>query len=292
MAATTDKGSEMASGTRTNSGSFGSRGNYNRLIDNFGPPSAAVTSQAPYRQAADGTWLRWDGGTWVASPDGPPSARPPVSDVRPFLAAEVFNKVLLLAGIALTFGILAALLLVPVGVAVVCMIAALVVAVVTIVRPHRAPVLAPVFAALEGITLGVISKLFAGQDAQIVPLAIIGTTVVFFGVLAAYRTGLVKVGPTFVKATIIAGLGLLGVMLAVVLGLNFPGTSQGTTYFVVFGVLYLVIAVMDLFVDFAYVTRAEQAGVSHEGEWFAAFSIMVSVVMIYLALLRILGGRR
>ena len=65
-----------------------------------------------------------------------------------------------------------------------------------------------------------------------------------------------------------------------------------TLYFLVFGLLYLVLGVMDLFVDFAYVTQAEQVGLSHEGEWFAAFSIMVSLVMIYLALLRILGGRR
>ncbi|MHB1710638.1 MAG: Bax inhibitor-1/YccA family membrane protein, partial [Acidimicrobiales bacterium] len=97
--------------------------------------------------------------------------------------------------------------------------------------------------------------------------------------------------PAFVRATVIAGFGLLAVMLAVMLGLNFPGASQGTTSFVVFGILYLIIGVMDLFVDFAYVTQAERAGVSHEGEWFAAFSIMISVVMIYLALLRIFGGR-
>jgi uncharacterized YccA/Bax inhibitor family protein len=283
----------MATGTRTNNGSLGAKSNYNRLIDNFAAPSATTgTTTSQYRQGPDGSWVRWDGAGWVASAGGPPAVRPPVSDVRPFVAAEVFNKVLLLAGIVLAFGVLAALLHVPTGAAVVCMLAALVVAVVTMVRPHRAPVLAPVFAGLEGVTLGVISKFFVGQDAQIVPLAIIGTTVISFAVLGAYRTGLVKVGPTFVRATVIAGFGLLAVMIAVMFGMQVPGTSQGTTYFLVFGVLYLILAVMDLFVDFAYVTRAEQAGVSHEGEWFAAFSIMISVVMIYLALLRIFGGRR
>jgi uncharacterized YccA/Bax inhibitor family protein len=282
----------MATSTRSNKGSLGSRSNYDRLIGSFSTSSAATgTAPEQYRQGRDGSWAQWDGAKWVPSSDGPPSVRPPVSDARPFVAAEVFNKVLLLAGIALTFGVLGALLHVPVAAAVVCMIAALVVAVVTMFRPHKAPVLAPVFAALEGVTLGVISKLFVGQDAQIIPLAIIGTTVVFFGVLGAYRTGLIKVGPTFVRATVIAGFGLLAVMLAVLFGLQVPGTSQGTTYFLVFGVLYLVIAVMDLFVDFAYVSRAEQAGISHEGEWFAAFSIMIAVVMIYLALLRIFGGR-
>jgi uncharacterized YccA/Bax inhibitor family protein len=282
----------MATGTKSNGGSFGARGNYNRLVSNFAAPStAAGVDAAPYQQGPDGSWARWNGTAWVPSAAGPPATRTPVSDVRPFVAAEVFNKVLLLAAIAAGFGVTGALLHVPTGAAIVCMVAALAVAVVTIVRPHRAPVLAPVFAALEGVTLGVVSKLFAGQDAQIIPLAIIGTSVVFFGVLAAYRTGLVRVGPAFIRATVIAGLGLLAVFIAVLLGLHFPGTSQGTTYFVVFGVLYLIVGVMDLFVDFAYVTRAEQAGISHDGEWFAAFSIMLSV-MIYLALLRILGGRR
>jgi uncharacterized YccA/Bax inhibitor family protein len=283
----------MDTGTKSKGGSFGARGNYNRLVTNFAaPPTVAGTDPSQYQRGPDGSWARWNGTAWVPSPDGPPATRPPVSDVRPFVAAEVFNKVLLLAAIALGFGITGALLHVPTGAALVCMVAALVVAIVTIVRPHRAPVLAPVFAALEGVTLGVVSKLFAGQDAQIIPLAIIGTSVVFFGVLAAYRTGLVRVGPAFVRATVIAGFGLLAVFIAVALGLQFPGTSQGTTYFLVFGVLYLILGVMDLFVDFAFVTQAEQVGLSHEGEWFAAFSIMVSLVMIYLALLRILGGRR
>lgn len=284
--------SSTNSNTKTRKGSVGARSNYQRLVDNFGvSSSAAGIASAPYGQPTVANSGRWDGSTWVQSAGGPPSGGPPVSDVRPFVAAEVFNKVLLLAGIAVIFGILGTLLHVPLSVAVVCMVAGLVVAVVTMFRPRKAPVLAPVFAGLEGITLGVISKLFVAQDAGTIPLAIIGTTVIFFGVLAAYRTGLVRVGPAFVRATVIAGFGLLAVMIGVMLGLNFPGASQGTTYFVVFGVLYLIIGVMDLFVDFAYVTQAERAGVSHEGEWFAAFSIMISLVMIYLALLRIFGGR-
>jgi uncharacterized YccA/Bax inhibitor family protein len=57
--------------------------------------------------------------------------------------------------------------------------------------------------------------------------------------------------------------------------------------------MYLIVGVMNLFVDFAYVYKAQQAGVSKEGEWFAAQSIMISMVMIYLALLTIFtGGNR
>ncbi len=278
---------------RQSSGSFGSRGNYNRLVENFGPVEAApVVVPTDYHQNPDGSWQRWNGMAWVASVDGPPVARPAVSDVRPFVAAEVLNKVLILAGLALAFGVVSALLKVPDGVAFVAIFAALGIALWTIFQPHRAPILAPIYAAVEGVALGVISQLFTSQAGRIVPLAIIGTSVVFFGVLGAYRTGLVKVGPTFVRATIIASFGLLAVMVAVLLGLPLPGFSQGSTYFIVFGVLYLVVAVMDLFVDFNYVYKAEKAGVSAEGEWFAAFSIMLAVVMIYLSLLRILGGGR
>ena len=91
--------------------------------------------------------------------------------------------------------------------------------------------------------------------------------------------------------TIIAGIGLLAMMIASWFGLTIPFTSPGTSTLLIFGVLYLVVGVMDLFVDFAYVYKAQQAGVSKEGEWFAALSIMFSLVMIYLALLRILGSR-
>jgi uncharacterized YccA/Bax inhibitor family protein len=60
----------------------------------------------------------------------------------------------------------------------------------------------------------------------------------------------------------------------------------------VIGVIYLVVAVANLFVDFSYVQNAEAQGLSAEGEWYAAFSIMLALVMVYIAMLRILGGRR
>ena len=55
------------------------------------------------------------------------------------------------------------------------------------------------------------------------------------------------------------------------------------------GVIYLVVAVANLFVDFSFVQSAEAQGLSAEGEWYAAFSIMLALVMVYIAMLRILG---
>jgi uncharacterized YccA/Bax inhibitor family protein len=92
--------------------------------------------------------------------------------------------------------------------------------------------------------------------------------------------------------TVVASFALLAVMVAVIFGLSFPGLGGSTTTLLVFGVLYVAIAIMDLFVDFELVSRAAKAGVPADAEWYAAFSIFLAVVMLYLGLLRILGGMR
>ncbi|MEI8050009.1 MAG: Bax inhibitor-1/YccA family protein [Actinomycetes bacterium] len=256
---------------RQSSGSFGSQGNYNRLLGNFGPAAGATaTLEAP--KASDPT-------------------RPPVSDAAPFTANEVFNKVGILVTLAIVSGVGAAFVHVSTGLVVVSMLAAFGFSLAGMFVPRLARIFAPLFAVTEGIALGWISKLLAGTNGAVVPLAVVGTSVVFVAVLVLYRTGLVTVGPKFVKATIIAGFGLLAMMIMTAFGVHLPYTSQGTTGLIVFGFLYLVVAVMDLFVDFSFVYRAQDAGVSKEGEWFAAMAIMMAVVMVYLALLRIFGSR-
>ena len=69
----------------------------------------------------------------------------------------------------------------------------------------------------------------------------------------------------FISITIVASFALLAVMLATVIGLRFPGLGSGATGLVVFGVLYVAIAIMDLFVDFELINRAAKAGVSADG---------------------------
>jgi uncharacterized YccA/Bax inhibitor family protein len=199
----------------------------------------------------------------------------------------------MLAGLAVVAGIASAALHVDGGFLAVAFIAAAIFGLLGIFRPARAGVFAPLYAVSMGAVLGWVSRYYANTtNGAVVPLAILGTTAIFFGVLIAYRTGLVKVTNRFVQVTLIASLGLLVMMIAVILGLKLPYTSQATTYFVIFGVLYLFIAVMNLFVDFNFVYKAQDAGVRKEGEWFAALSIMFSLVMVYLALLRIFGNSR
>ena len=243
-------------------GSIGSAQNYDRLVGTFGPGALAT------------------------------EGLPAVSDRRAFSAMEVYNKVAILALLAVVAGAVGAIAKLPAGVGFVAMLVALGCAIGAMFAPRRAKVLAPAFAIFEGVALGAISAYYAGAGNQhVVPMAIVGTSVIFAAVLVAYRTGIVKVGPNFAKATLIAGLGLLAMMLMNMFGLNLPFTSSATSSLIIFGYFYLVVAVMDLFVDFAYVDQAQRAGVDADGEWFAAMGIMFSLVMVYLALLRILGRR-
>jgi uncharacterized YccA/Bax inhibitor family protein len=231
--------------------------------------------------------------TTVLDPEtGAVTVRPPVSDVRPLVESEVFAKVGILALTAVVAGGISFVLPVSIGLALACVFIALGLGLWASFRPRLARTLAPTYAVFEGLGLGVLSRLYDEQSHGIVPVAVLLTGGLFFGVLIAYRTGLVRVSSRFVSMTAVATFALLLVMVAVALGLNFPGLGSGSTTLIVFGVIYTLIAIANLFADFAFVSQAAQAGVPAEAEWYAAFSIFVSVVMLYLGILRILGGRR
>jgi uncharacterized YccA/Bax inhibitor family protein len=219
-------------------------------------------------------------------------ARTPVSDVKPLVESDVLNKVGLLTLIALGLGGVSFLFPVSTGFAVVCIFVALGLGLWACFRPRLARVLAPIYAATEGLALGVLSRLYDSQSHGIVPLAIILTGAMFSGVLIAYRTRLVRVTNRFISMTFVATFALLAVLIASLFGLSFPGLGRSATDFIVFGVVYVIVAVLNLFTDFELVNRAARAGVPAEAEWYAAFSIFLDVVMLYLGLLRILGGRR
>lgn len=241
----------------------------------------------------DGAWWQWNpsAGQWALAPDAPPPYRPTVSDAKPLTTSGVLDKTLMLAAVALVTGGLAAVANLPVGAFFFFLVAALGVGLWAAFSPRRARVLGPTFAVLEGAVLGTVSRAYAATSSDIVPAAVVGTTLVFLGVLFAYRTGLVRVGRRFVVGAGIGGIGLLAAMVIVLL-VGGADAGQGLVGLLIFGVLYLLVAVADLFVDFEMVRQAEVAGVSAEAEWYAAFTIIMAVMMVYLALLRIVAGRR
>ena len=275
-----------ATKTRGTGASLGTVSNYNRMLTTF--PGAPATAPSNWKQQPDGNWWSWDGATWHLQPQGPPPA-PPVAGARTFTADGALNKAGLLGLLALVVGAVAYLANLPIGVAVVARLAGLGIGLWCSFQPRRAPVLAPLYAVAEGAVLGVISRYYADQGAHVVTLAVFGTVAIVAGVWGVYRTGLVKVGHKFMMTTLVAMFGMMVVMLtSLITGWGYSGTAG----FLIFGVLYLILAVMNLFIDFSFVDRAQAAGIDADAEWFSAFTILVSSVMVYLALLRIFGGSR
>ena len=197
------------------------------------------------------------------------------------------NKLMLLVLVVFASGVAACFIKVPTFFVVVAMFAALGVGIWTSLRPQIAKKTAFIYSVLEGVVLGWFSNLMTAGNRGIVEIAIIGTAVIFFGVLAFYRTGLVKVTPRLVRTVGVATLGVVIAGFALVLfSLSIP--SHSMLFVVVFGYIYLLLGTANLFVDFDYLNRAEEAGIDPDAEWYGAFMMLVSLVLVYISLLRIL----
>jgi len=163
-------------------------------------------------------------------------------------------------------------------------------ALIGIFRPMAARIVAPLYALAEGLCLGSLTALYATGSHGVAPLAIVFTGAVFLGALIVFRSGLVKVTPRFVSMTIMAGFGFLAVLVAGMLGL-FPGLSSQTGLLVV-GVIGVVIGVMYLFIDFNAVAIGEQRRLPAQAEWYGALTLMMSLVFVYINVLRVVASRR
>jgi uncharacterized YccA/Bax inhibitor family protein len=171
-----------------------------------------------------------------------------------------------------------------------------VVAMVTILRKEVSPYTAPIYAVLEGLALGGISaiyeKRFPGIALQAVGLTI-GT---LFCMLALYRFQIIKVTENF-KMGVVAATGGIAVLYLVDLVLMFFGhpismIHEGGVVGVGFSLIVVGIAALNLVMDFDFIYQ----GVSHKSpkymEWYAAFGLVVTLVWLYLEILRLLGKSR
>jgi uncharacterized YccA/Bax inhibitor family protein len=211
------------------------------------------------------------------------------TDDSTYTAAGVYDKLGLLVLLALVTG--------AVGYAsdsttllVVGLIGGFVLAMIGIFRPTTAPIVAPLYALAEGLCLGALTALYATGSNGVAPLAIVFTAAVFLGALVVFRSGLVKVTPRFVSMTIMAAFGFVAVLIAGLLGL-FPGLSSQTGLLVI-GVIGVVIGVMYLFVDFNAVQLGEQRRLPAQAEWYGALTLMMSLVFVYINVLRVVASRR
>lgn len=152
------------------------------------------------------------------------------------------------------------------------------------------------YAALEGLALGGITKLFNDQWSGIAIQAVTGTVMVAGGVLVVYKTGAVRVTPRFTKIVFASTLGVLGLMVVNLLASFFHsgglGLRSGGALAIGFSLLCIVIAASNLIVDFDMIEQSVRRGVDEKVGWYLSWGLLVTLVWLYLEILRLLSYLR
>ena len=154
-----------------------------------------------------------------------------------------------------------------------------------------APIIA--YAAIEGVFLGGISQLFAGGDFNMVLQALVGTTGVALGVLFLYRSGRIRVTPKFTKMVLAGLVGFLALALTNVVAGFFTdgglGLRDGSPLAIGFSLLAIGLGAMTLVLDFDFIDKGAKQGIPEQYGWYAAFGLLVSLVWLYIEILRLLS---
>jgi uncharacterized YccA/Bax inhibitor family protein len=176
------------------------------------------------------------------------------------------------------------------------MLAGFGVALLTIFRPKLAPFTAPVYAALEGLLLGAISAIFEVRYDGIVLQAVLLTGGVFLVMLGLYTKRIVKVDDRLRRGIVAASLAVLVVYLVSfvlrIFGADVPMIHEAGPVGILFSLAVVGIASANLLLDFDLIERGVEQGAPKWMEWYAAFALLVTLVWLYLELLRLLSKLR
>ena len=168
-----------------------------------------------------------------------------------------------------------------------------VVALVTMFKRTWAPYTTPLYAGLEGLALGGISFLFEQSYPGIVAQAVFLTFGTLGALLLAYRSGLIRATENF-KLGVVAATGGIAVvyLLSFVLGffgINIPLIHSTGTFGILFSLFVVVIAALNLVLDFDFIEEGAERGAPKYMEWYGAFGLLVTLVWLYLEILRLLA---
>ena len=171
-----------------------------------------------------------------------------------------------------------------------------VMAMITVFKKEWAGITAPIYALLEGLFLGAVSAMlelrFPGIAIQAVALTF-GTCICL---LLAYRSGLIRATEKF-KLGIVAATGGIALIyiLSMVLGLfgvQIPFIFGSSPIGILFSGLVVVIAALNLILDFDFIEQGALCGAPKYMEWYAAFGLMVTLIWLYLEIIRLLSKLR
>lgn len=175
-------------------------------------------------------------------------------------------------------------------------IGGLVVALITVFKKTAAPITAPIYALLEGLFIGGISSIFEAQYPGIVIQAVGLTFGTLFALLFAYKSGLIKATENF-KLGVVAATGsiMLIYIASIVLGffgIRVPFIHDSGPLGILFSLVVVVIAALNLVLDFDFIEHGAEHGAPKFMEWYAAFGLMVTLVWLYIEMLRLLAKLR
>ena len=171
-------------------------------------------------------------------------------------------------------------------------------AVLLMFKPHLAKFVAPLYAIAQGFFVGALSRMYETFYDGIVVQAAGATIGVFTVMLVLYRTRIIKVTERFRRTVIAATLGLMvfyGLCFIIRL---FAGAdsisflSSPSLLGIGFSVLVAGLAAFNLALDFDFIERGSKMGLDKNFEWYGAFGLLVTIVWLYLEMLRLLAKLR
>jgi uncharacterized YccA/Bax inhibitor family protein len=167
---------------------------------------------------------------------------------------------------------------------------------ITSFKSEWAPITAPIYALLEGLVIGGLSAFFEMAYPGIVVQAAGLTFGTLFVMLMAYKSGLIQATEKF-KLGVIAATGGIALLYLVSLVMSMFGKPigfihEGGTFGILFSGFVVVIAALNLVLDFDFIRQGSEQGAPKYMEWYGAFALIVTLVWLYLEILRLLAKLR
>ena len=176
------------------------------------------------------------------------------------------------------------------------LIGGLIFALITIFRKTLSPVTAPIYAVLEGLVLGSLSAIMESVYPGIVIQAVTITFGILIALLLAYKSKLIKVTQNF-RLGVAAATGGVFLLYLITWILNMFGMPvtylhNGSTMAILINVAIIIIAALNLVLDFDFIEQGAEQGAPKYMEWYAAFGLMVTLIWLYIEVLRLLAQMR
>jgi len=173
------------------------------------------------------------------------------------------------------------------------LIGGLIFAIITHFKLTWAPITAPLYALCEGLMLGAISAIFNKQYPGIALQAVVLTLGTLAVLLVAYRSGLIKATENF-KLGVVAATGGICILYFIsfivnIFGGTIPFISGNGPLSIGLSVVIVIVAALNLVLDFDFIEHAAETNTPKYMEWYGAFALMVTLVWLYLEILRLLA---